>query len=102
MPEPATPLVVILLSWMLGMLGVLIAVLIAIARRLARIDAKLATDVTHVDTTPASPSPEEPSAGDAFETFLGEDPTRRTLPKSEQFAAYRRWRQQHGLNWSNS
>ncbi|MEI6605296.1 MAG: hypothetical protein WCP35_08300 [Verrucomicrobiota bacterium] len=35
-----------------------------------------------------------------FETFLGEDPARLLLPKSEQFKGYRRWRQDKGLNWS--
>ncbi|MEI6675198.1 MAG: hypothetical protein WCO57_08485 [Verrucomicrobiota bacterium] len=35
-----------------------------------------------------------------FETFLKADPARRQLTKSEQFRAYRRWRQQQGLNWS--
>lgn len=35
----------------------------------------------------------------AFERFLDEDPARRELPKSEQFAAYRKWRKDSGLNW---
>lgn len=34
-----------------------------------------------------------------FEVFLEEDPARRELPKKEQFAAFRRWREEHGLNW---
>ena len=34
------------------------------------------------------PPPEETSPGGAFETFLNEDPARRKLPKSEQFAAF--------------
>ena len=37
-----------------------------------------------------------------FEQFLAEDPQRLTMPKSEQFAAYREWRKQNGMNWSNS
>ena len=40
--------------------------------------------------------------GGAFEDFLHEDPARRRLPKREQFAAYRLWRQEKGLNWSQS
>jgi hypothetical protein len=34
-----------------------------------------------------------------FEVFLNEDPARRELPKKEQFAAFRRWREDQGLNW---
>jgi hypothetical protein len=44
----------------------------------------------------------ETSPGGAFEVFLGEDPSRREMAKGEQFSAYRRWRQEKGLNWSNS
>jgi hypothetical protein len=36
----------------------------------------------------------------AFEEFLGEDPERRKLEKREQFAAYRKWRKERGLNWA--
>jgi hypothetical protein len=35
-----------------------------------------------------------------FQEFLDEDPTRSELPKKEQFAAYRKWRKEKGLNWS--
>lgn len=34
-----------------------------------------------------------------FEIFLEEDPARRELPKKEQFAAFRAWRGEQGLNW---
>lgn len=44
------------------------------------------------DTAPGTP----------FEEFLNEDPRRRTLGKKEQFAAYRNWRDEKGLNWNNS
>ena len=37
----------------------------------------------------------------AFENFLNEDPARRDLSKTEQFNAYRLWRQKKGMNWSN-
>lgn len=40
------------------------------------------------------------SMGGAFEGFLDEEPGRRALPKGEQFAAYRKWRQEKGLNWT--
>ena len=35
-----------------------------------------------------------------FEEFLKEDPTRLMLSKSEQAAAFRKWRSEKGLNWS--
>ncbi|MCW1914617.1 hypothetical protein OJ996_13600 [Luteolibacter sp. GHJ8] len=34
-----------------------------------------------------------------FEVFLNEDPQRRELPKKEQFAAFRQWREERGMNW---
>lgn len=41
----------------------------------------------------------EVEPGTPFEEFLNEDPSRRSLSKKEQFAAYRDWRSQKGLNW---
>ena len=37
----------------------------------------------------------------AFDEFLAEDPQRLSLPKSEQFAAYREWRKEKGMTWSS-
>lgn len=34
-----------------------------------------------------------------FQEFLDEDPYRRKLPKREQFAGFRKWRSEKGLNW---
>ena len=34
-----------------------------------------------------------------FAVFLEEEPSRRELSKKEQFAAFRRWRDEKGLNW---
>ncbi|WP_367871567.1 hypothetical protein [Luteolibacter sp. Populi] len=34
-----------------------------------------------------------------FAVFLEENPTRRGLPKKEQFAEFRKWREAKGLNW---
>ncbi|MFC7335859.1 hypothetical protein ACFQY0_01615 [Haloferula chungangensis] len=36
-----------------------------------------------------------------FQEFLDEDPARSELPKKEQFAAFRKWRREKGLNWSS-
>ena len=71
--------------------------------RLGRIEKSLAKFFPPPDPTPDSQPPAiETQPGGAFEAFLAEDPERRKLPKGEQFAAYRRWRQEKGLNWSNS
>ncbi len=36
-----------------------------------------------------------------FQEFLDEDPQRQDLPKKEQFAAFRKWRREKGLNWNS-
>ena len=36
-----------------------------------------------------------------FQEFLDEDPQRKDLPKKEQFAAFRKWRSEKGLNWGS-
>jgi hypothetical protein len=36
-----------------------------------------------------------------FALFLAEDPERARLPKKEQFAAFRRWREEKGMNWKS-
>ncbi|MEI8037732.1 MAG: hypothetical protein WCJ14_05020 [Verrucomicrobiota bacterium] len=100
MTESAAPWVVILLGCVLGLLLLAVALLVRFSGRLERIERRLAGGQSGAEA--ASPSPAETSGGGAFETFLSEDPARRALAKGEQFAAYRRWRQENGLNWSNS
>jgi len=39
-------------------------------------------------------------SGTHFDEFLHEDPTRQALPKKEQFKAFRKWRADKGLNWT--
>lgn len=34
-----------------------------------------------------------------FEKWLDEEPGRRELPKKEQFAGFRKWRAEQGMNW---
>lgn len=92
----------ILLGSSVGLMVLLLAMVIGISRRLARLERALAEWAASQEATAVSPSQAETSAGGAFETFLKEDPARRTKPKSEQFAEYRRWRQENGLNWTNS
>lgn len=102
MPETDSSTVIILLSSTLGLTILLMGMMIGISRRLKRIEKRVAEGTVRGEAPDAAPSHAETSAGGAFETFLKEDPARRGLPKGEQFAAYRRWRQENGLNWSNS
>ena len=37
-----------------------------------------------------------------FAEFLAEDPSRKELPKKEQFSEFRRWRDEKGLNWKGA
>ncbi|MCH7226791.1 hypothetical protein [Haloferula sp. A504] len=34
-----------------------------------------------------------------FDRWLDEDPSRHELPKKEQFAGFRKWRAEQGMNW---
>jgi hypothetical protein len=97
--ESDSSLVVILLSSILGVSLLLLTTILGISRALDRLERRLA-DLGAAQGS--APSASETAAGGAFETFLAEDPRRRQLPKAEQFAEYRRWRQEQGLNWSGS
>jgi hypothetical protein len=99
MPEFTSSTVLILLISAVGLLILLLAMVIGISRRLKRMEYRLASQLGPVESTP---SLAETSAGGAFETFLKENPARRSLTKAEQFAQYRKWRQDKGLNWTNS
>jgi hypothetical protein len=97
-PQLAIPLI----STCIGLLVLVLLLLWRIQARLARIESQIMSASTRGAARDSAPSAAETSAGGAFETFLSEDPARRAMSKSEQFAAYRDWRQQNGLNWSNS
>ncbi len=102
MPELTSSTGVILLAALLGV-GLLGLLWVAgISRTLLRIERRLAEQSSSARGAELPPSSSETSAGGAFETFLSEDPARRKLTKAEQFAEYRKWRQENGLNWSNS
>lgn len=102
MPEFTSSTVVILLASILGMALMVLLILVGISRSLLRIERRLAENPIPVRGAELPPSSAETSAGGAFETFLSEEPARRKLSKAEQFAEYRKWRQENGLNWSNS
>lgn len=100
MPDAESPLLLNLLITTVGLLVLLILFAWSMSRRLARIERSLLKPKPQSDPLP--PSTAETSTGGAFEAFLSEDPARHDLPKGEQFTAYRKWRQEKGLNWSNS
>lgn len=102
MPEISSSTGFILLCGCAGLLVLVLGLAIGISRRLRRIEHWL-VEMDARREPPAQPAPAaESSGGGAFEEFLNEDPARKGLSKSEQFAEYRRWRQEKGLNWSNS
>ncbi len=104
MPESGLSTVVILLAVCAGLLFLLLLVGLRVAGRLGRIELQLGRsgDADDRALREALAKVPEPERGGAFEEFLSEDPARRSLPKAEQFAAYRQWRQEKGLNWSAS
>ena len=101
MQDLAASTLVIFLSALVGLLALLLAIASGISRTLRRIEHRLAEAEVRRETSESFPPPAETGSGGAFEEFLNEDKSRRSLTKSEQFAAYRRWRQEKGLNWTN-
>ncbi len=102
MPESEMSTMVILLASCAGLLVLLLLLVFRISGRLARMEVLLGQGQNHRETGDSAPSAAERSAGGAFEIFLNEDPARRDLPKAEQFSAFRQWRHEKGMNWSNS
>ena len=94
--------VLILLVACVALLVFALLVLFRISARVHRIESLLGQTPGRGETTDAGPSVAETSPGGAFEIFLNEDPARRKLTKAEQFSAYRQWRHEKGMNWSNS
>lgn len=86
----------------LGLLAVLnllaLVLLVRLSSRVSRLARALAPVPEVVPEREAREEIPAASAG-AFEAFLAEDPARRELPKKDQFAAFRRWRAEKGLNW---
>jgi hypothetical protein len=99
--EPGVSTVVILLVAATGLLFILLLTVIGIRNRLGRIERLLASKKEPVAAQTPLVEVDSPSGG-VFESFLNEDPSRKELSKKEQAAAYRRWRQEKGMNWSNS
>lgn len=95
-----------LLTFLCGTcLALLVGVTVALVRvssRLSRIEALLQHSPARSESAESVSADTESSSSGAFELFLSEDASRRELTKGEQFSAYRKWRQQKGMNWSNS
>ena len=102
MPEAEAPTLIILLSVCAGLLVLVLLLVLRISSRLSRIEKLAGQSPSRSESADQSPSKAETSPGGAFEAFLSEDPSRRDLPKGEQFSAYRQWRHEKGMNWSNS
>jgi hypothetical protein len=102
MPESTAPTMVILLSTCAVLLVLVLLLVLRISWRLARLEKAAGQSPSRVESADSAPTKAETSPGGAFEAFLAEDPSRRDLPKGEQFTAFRQWRSAKGMNWSNS
>ena len=102
MQDMNSQLVVILLFSMMVLMVLAVFLLFGILRIVRHLEQTMEKSKSSHETHNQAPSPVETAAGGAFETFLNENPSRRNLSKGEQFAAYRQWRQECGLNWSKS
>lgn len=100
MTEPETQMTVALLIASVSASSLGLLVILWMARRLSRIERLLTRHDGRQDESVPAPSMAETSAGGAFEAFLNEAPERRGLTKGEQFAAYRQWRHENGMNWT--
>ncbi len=81
----------------------IIVLLVLILVALIRIGSKF-KGIGHRPTVSEPSSSEKETAPEtshdgAFGKFLGEHPELLALKKSEQFAAFRAWRKEQGLNW---
>ena len=101
MPETGISTVVILLAACAGFLFLILLIVAGIRLKLGRIERLLAVK-RQIATSENAGLAMETASGSAFDTFLSEDPARKLLTKKEQAAAYRQWRQENGMNWSNS
>ena len=102
MTEVDGTVLTVLIGICLVFLVVILALLIRISSRMAQLEGRTKQGSSGSEVPADEAAGLESSAGGAFEGFLSEDPARRELSKAEQFGAYRKWRQQNGMNWSNS
>lgn len=91
-------LLIILLVVAIAMLGILLLIGLAILKCLGRLEIQMRS--SQVAQPELHKDGREDGSGGAFEAFLSEDPNRLALSKSEQFAEFRKWRKEKGMNWS--
>lgn len=105
MPEADHTIVFTLLYVCLGLMLVLLLGIYMVLSRLAHLERLLAgrtADSREVEVISERGPVIESRQGGQFDRFLEEDPARKLLSKKEQSTAFRKWRQEHGMNWSNS
>ncbi|WP_411826386.1 hypothetical protein [Luteolibacter sp. AS25] len=103
--SPEFPLSIIILSYIATfLLAVILLVLFRISSQLTLLSGSMAKSSRPTKATEKEelPNISEPEPGSPFDEFLTEDPERKNLTKKEQFKAYRKWRSEKGLNWSNA
>lgn len=92
---------------LMGLMGVMFLYLVKIVASLRRLEGSMqradsrgadSERSKHTEKSEWEGSTE--TADSAFDRFMMEDASRRSLPKREQFEAYRRWRQENGMNWN--
>lgn len=93
----------LLIPSLLGALVVLqlfvLAMLLRLSGRVSRLFRLIASPVPPAARELADRKEANGDQKKWFALFLAEDPSRRNLPKKEQFAAFRRWREEKGMNW---
>lgn len=95
----------LLIPSLLGALLVLqllvLVVLLRLSGRVTRLSRRAAPQVGEADKDLGERKEPNPEQKKSFDLFLAEDPARALLPKKDQFAAFRRWREEKGMNWKN-
>lgn len=90
----------ILLGACLVMLVFVVVLIFRVSWRLGKIEYLITGNDDSMPSREQETNGPSGGQGGVFETFLAEDPARRRLTKGEQATAYRRWRQEKGMNWS--
>lgn len=89
--------------WVLILLSALVALMtlvVALLWRIARLPKRRRVgSVARGANDHADPKQEARAHNRQFTEFLAEDPSRAEMTKSEQFAAFRQWRQDRGFTW---
>ncbi|MGC4014957.1 MAG: hypothetical protein QM755_10645 [Luteolibacter sp.] len=99
MPEAQLENLFIVAVFGTGLLLLCVFLLARISWRLGRIEKSLVVQLETGRKPEKSESPEAADMSGLFGRFLSEHPEWVQEPKAEQFAAYRKWRKEQGLNW---